>query len=86
MDAGLPRVEFETLGRIASAVANTRENRAPSDKNQRISAFLAQLHQLGRLKSDRLLGGFTRCTKKCEVRFFADIDVQCNGILDTDPD
>ena len=55
MDAGVPRVEFETLGRIASAVANTRENRAPSDKNQRISAFLAQLHQLGRLKSDRLL-------------------------------
>ena len=33
-----------------------------------------------------VLGGFTRCTKKCEVRFFADIDVQCNGILDTDPD
>jgi hypothetical protein len=42
MDAGLPHVESETLGRIASAVAKTRKNPAPLDKNQRISAFLAQ--------------------------------------------
>src|SRR5574343_383369 len=56
MDAGLPRVEFETLGRIASAVGKTRANRAPSDKNQPISAFQPQFHQPGRLKTDRLLG------------------------------
>jgi len=56
MGSDLPRLEFETHGRIASAVAKTRENRALSDKNHQISAIQAQFHQSGRLKSDRLLG------------------------------
>ncbi|MFV5216135.1 hypothetical protein ACLIIZ_20630, partial [Azonexus caeni] len=43
-------------GRIASAVAKTRENRALPDKNHQISAIQAQFQQPGRLKSDRLLG------------------------------
>ena len=55
MGSDLPRLEFETHGRIASAVAKTRENRALSDKNHQISAIQAQFHQSGRLKSDRLL-------------------------------
>ena len=72
MDAGLPRVEFEAHGRIASAVAKTRENRAPSDQKQRNSAFQAQFHRPGRLKSDRLLereleivDNFTAYLKSC---------------------
>ena len=56
MDAGLPGVEFETHGRIASAVARKGGNRASSGQKQRISAFLARFLQLGRVKSDRLLG------------------------------
>ena len=55
MDAGLPGVEFETHGRIASAVARKGGNRASSGQKQRISAFLARFLQLGRVKSDRLL-------------------------------
>ena len=56
MDAGLPRVEFEAHGRIASAVAKRRENRASSGRNQRIPAAQPPFHRLGRLKPDRLLG------------------------------
>ena len=55
MDTGLPRLEFEAHGRIASAVAKTRENRASYDKNQRISAFQAPFYRPGRFKTDRLL-------------------------------
>jgi integrase len=57
MDAGVPRVEFETHGRIASAVAKNRGNRASSGKNQRIPASQASISlNPGRVKSDRLLG------------------------------
>ena len=56
MDTGLPRLEFEAHGRIASAVAKTRENRASYDKNQRNSAFQAPFYRPGRFKTDRLLG------------------------------
>ena len=55
MDAGLPRLESEAHGRIASAVAKTKENRASSDKKQQIPAFRTQFHRLDRLKTDRLL-------------------------------
>ena len=55
MDTGLPRLEFEAHGRIASAVAKTRENRASYDKNQRNSAFQAPFYRPGRFKTDRLL-------------------------------
>jgi hypothetical protein len=48
-------VEFETHGRIASAVAKTRENRVSSNKNRQISSILAQLHRPAQLKTDRLL-------------------------------
>jgi hypothetical protein len=56
MDAGLPRVEFEALGRIASAVARTGGgNRAFSGKKQPIPAFNAQFSWGCWLKTDRLL-------------------------------
>ena len=38
----LPCLEFEAHGRIASAVAKTRERRASYDKNQQNSAFQTQ--------------------------------------------
>ena len=66
MDAGLPGVEFETHGRIASAVARKGGNRASSGQKQRISAFLARFLQLGRVKSDRLLGGFKPQVQKVQ--------------------
>ncbi len=43
MDAGLPRVEFEAQGHIASAVAKTGGNRASLGKNQQIQVMQPQL-------------------------------------------
>ena len=47
MDASLPRVEFETHGRITSAIGKTVRNRAPVTKNQPNSGKypLFALHQ-----------------------------------------
>lgn len=84
MDAGLPGVEFETHGRIASAVARKGGNRASSGQKQRISAFLARFLQLGRVKSDRLLGSFGETEKeKIQVAAcFHDIGIWTAGTLD----
>lgn len=57
MDAGLPGVEFETHGRIASAVREARGNRAFFTKNRSNFARSAPLSLSWRGKSDRLLVG-----------------------------
>lgn len=57
MDAGLPRVEFEAHGRIASAVRKSRWDRALFTKNRPNSAKFGQFIPCQLIKSDRLLAG-----------------------------
>ncbi|MFV5214812.1 hypothetical protein ACLIIZ_13925, partial [Azonexus caeni] len=66
-------------GRIASAVAKTRENRALPDKNHQISAIQAQFQQPGRLKSDRLLVVVTGKTNCRQTQTGVAQEICCSG-------
>lgn len=56
----MPRLEFETYGRIASAVAEKGGNRAFFIQKAKTSAISAQFRQLARLKTDRLLAALAK--------------------------
>ena len=55
MDPGVPGVEFETHGRIASAVARKTGIRAPFTENRPICHLTTAFALAAGLKSDRLL-------------------------------
>ena len=55
MDAGVPGVEFEAHGRIASAVARNGGIRASNNKSHPFRAVQPRFYPSRRLKSDRLL-------------------------------
>ena len=55
MDAGLPRMEFETHGRSASVVAGNGEIRALITQFRDFRAVSGRFQRFRRLKLDRLL-------------------------------
>ena len=58
MDTGLSGVEFETPGRIASAVGENRLKSAFFSKNSLFFPVFSEFFLFGLLKTDRLLGNF----------------------------
>jgi hypothetical protein len=69
MDAGLPRLEFETHGRIASAVRKTRRDRASCTQYLPFRAVPLRDYPYRRLKSDRLLATWQTSLKWCNTEW-----------------